>query len=134
VHVYLTYPFVLSWSMLEAMSAGCVVVGSATPPVQEVIRDGDNGLLVDFFSTEAIAAAIDRVLSHPDRMAEMRTQARRTAIERYDLRSVCLPRHVALVDAVAAGRLPPQFDLETAAARLRPPAQDTLLAERTAEA
>ncbi|MBK8209351.1 MAG: glycosyltransferase family 4 protein [Rhodospirillales bacterium] len=132
VHVYLTYPFVLSWSMLEAMSAGCVVVGSATPPVQEVIRDGDNGLLVDFFSTEAIAAAIDRVLSHPDRMAELRARARRTAIERYDLRSVCLPRHVALVDAVASGGLPPRFDAETAAARLRPPAPETALAESRA--
>jgi glycosyltransferase involved in cell wall biosynthesis len=109
VHVYLTYPFVLSWSMLEAMAAGCAVVGSATPPVQEVIRDGDNGVLVDFFSTEGIADAVDKVLSHPDRMAEMRVRARQTVIDRYDLRRFCLPRHIALVDAVAGRRLPPDL-------------------------
>jgi glycosyltransferase involved in cell wall biosynthesis len=112
VHVYLTYPFVLSWSMLEAMSAGCLVVGSSTPPVQEVISDGDNGLLVDFFSPQGIAEAIARVLSHPDRMADVRRRARQTVIDRYDLRGVCLPRHVALVDAVAAGRLPPDLEAD----------------------
>ena len=114
VHVYLTYPFVLSWSMLEAMSAGCLVIGSSTPPVQEVIRDGDNGLLVDFFSPQAIAEAIDRALSHPDRMADIRRRARQSVIEGYDLRGVCLPRHIALVDAVATGRLPPDLAAEAA--------------------
>ena len=113
-HVYLTYPFVLSWSMLEAMSAGCLVIGSATPPVEEVIRDGDNGLLVDFFSPPAIAATVDRVLSHRDRMADVRRRARETVIERYDLRGVCLPRHIALVDAVASGRPPPDAGAEIA--------------------
>jgi glycosyltransferase involved in cell wall biosynthesis len=112
VHVYLTYPFVLSWSMLEAMSAGCLVVGSSTPPVEEVISDGVNGLLVDFFSPQGIAEAIDRVLTHPDRMADVRRRARQTVIERYDLRQVCLPRHIALVDAVVAGRLPPDLEAE----------------------
>jgi glycosyltransferase involved in cell wall biosynthesis len=114
VHVYLTYPFVLSWSMLEAMSAGCLVVGSATAPVQEVIEDEHNGLLVDFFSSSGIAEAVDRVLSHPDRMADVRSRARQTVIERFDLKSFCLPRHIALVDAVATGRLPPDLDVATA--------------------
>jgi glycosyltransferase involved in cell wall biosynthesis len=112
VHVYLTYPFVLSWSMLEAMAAGCLVVGSATPPVEEVIRDGENGLLVDFFSTARLAETVDRALGHPDRMAELRQRARQTVVDRYDLRSYCLPRHVALVDAMAAGRLPPDLEAE----------------------
>ena len=61
-HVYLTYPFVLSWSMLEAMSAGCLVVGSRTPPVKEVITHGDNGLLVDFFQSGEIAATVSEAL------------------------------------------------------------------------
>lgn len=106
-HVYLTYPFVLSWSMLEAMAAECLVIGSATAPVQEVIVDGENGLLVDFFSPEAIADAIDRAIDDPDQLRPLRARARQTVIERYDLNTVCLPRHLALVDAVAEGKLPP---------------------------
>ncbi|MEC4814225.1 MAG: glycosyltransferase family 4 protein, partial [Scytonema sp. PMC 1069.18] len=78
VHIYLTRPFVLSWSMLEAMATGCLIVGSNTAPVQEVIKDGVNGLLVDFFSPEEIAARVDEVLKHRDRMKELRIQARET--------------------------------------------------------
>lgn len=97
-HVYLTYPFVLSWSMLEAMSAGCLVIGSRTPPVEEVLRDGENGLLVDFFSPPQIAAAVERVLEHPDRMQTIRAQARQDIIANYDLQTCCLPRQIALVE------------------------------------
>lgn len=90
-HVYLTYPFVLSWSCLEAMSAERVVVGSRTGPVTEVIEHGVNGLLVDFFDIGALAAQVVQVLAEPARFRALGVQARKTVMERYDLRSVCLP-------------------------------------------
>ncbi len=102
-HVYLTYPFVLSWSMLEAMAAGCLVIGSATPPVQEVLRHGENGLLVDFFSPDDIAGRVIEVLETPRRYADLRDAARGTA-KRYDFRGACLPRHLDLLDGLMAGR------------------------------
>jgi glycosyltransferase involved in cell wall biosynthesis len=101
VHVYLTYPFVLSWSLLEAMASGCLVVGSRTPPVEEAIEDGVNGLLVDFFSTEALAARIDEALTRQRELAPLREAARRTVLERYDLNRVCLPAQCRLVEALA---------------------------------
>ena len=91
VHVYLTYPFVLSWSLLEAMSAGCLIVASRTAPVEEVMRDGENGLMVDFFSPAAIAERVDYALTHQEELAPLRVHARETVVERYDLRRVCLP-------------------------------------------
>jgi glycosyltransferase involved in cell wall biosynthesis len=97
-HVYLTYPFVLSWSMLEAMSAGCLVIGSRTAPVEEVIRDGENGVLVDFFSPEAIAERVADALENRQAYARMRGNARRTIIERYDLGSICLPQQLGLLE------------------------------------
>jgi glycosyltransferase involved in cell wall biosynthesis len=96
VHVYLTRPFVLSWSMLEAMATGCLVVASATPPVQEVIEDGENGLLVDFFSPEQIADRVEEVLDDPLHMASIRNRARETVMEKYAL-SDLLPRQMELL-------------------------------------
>jgi len=105
-HVYLTYPFVLSWSMLEAMACGAVVVGSATPPVAEVIEDGRNGLLADFFDPKAVADRVEEALGAPERMEGIRAAARRTVVERYDLRSVCLPAQVRIIEDLHAGRTP----------------------------
>ena len=104
-HVYFTYPFVLSWSMLEAMSCGCAVIGSRTQPVEEVIADGENGLLVDFFSPEDLAAAVDKVLRHKDRMRDMREAARKTVVNKYDLKSICLPAQIKLIEDLCADKL-----------------------------
>ncbi|MEB3359463.1 MAG: glycosyltransferase family 4 protein [Synechococcales bacterium] len=93
VHIYLTYPFVLSWSMLEAMATGCLVIGSRTPPVQEVITDGKNGLLVDFFSPQEIADRVDEVLDRGDRLADLREKARESILRHYDLARL-LPQQI----------------------------------------
>jgi glycosyltransferase involved in cell wall biosynthesis len=104
VHVYLTYPFVLSWSMIEAMSCGCLVIGSKTLPVEEVIQHEINGLLVDFFNPEEIALAVNMVLNHPDRMHKIREKARETVINKYDLKTICLPAHIKLINDLANKR------------------------------
>jgi glycosyltransferase involved in cell wall biosynthesis len=98
VHVYLTYPFVLSWSMLEAMAAGCLIVGSRTQPVEEVIHHGGNGLLVDFFSPDQIADRVTEALEDPKSFASLRSNARQTIIDRFDLSSICLPAHLRLLN------------------------------------
>ncbi len=98
VHAYLTYPFVLSWSLLEAMSAGAFVIGSRTPPVEEVIKDGVNGRLVDFFDVPGWSAALIDALANPEKADGMRAAARRTVVEGYDLRTVCLPKLITFVE------------------------------------
>jgi glycosyltransferase involved in cell wall biosynthesis len=100
-HVYLTYPFVLSWSLLEAMSCACPIIASDTAPVREAITAGRNGLLVDFFSPQTLAETIVAVLGKEQDMAEMRQQARRDVQARYDLPSVTLPRQMALIKSLA---------------------------------
>lgn len=85
VHLYLTYPFVLSWSMLEAMSCGCLVAGSDTPPVQEVLEHGKNGLLFDFFDTDALADRVTDALARPEEFAPLRAAARKTVVDGYGI-------------------------------------------------
>lgn len=102
-HVYLTYPYVLSWSALEAMSAGCLLIGSKTAPVEEFVEHGRNGLLVDFFDHNALAQTLTEALAKPTAYDALRTQARADAVARYDLNTVALPKWLQLIDAVAAG-------------------------------
>ena len=108
VHVYLTVPFVLSWSLIEALSASCAVVASDTPPVREVVRDDENGLLVDFFDSAALADrivdALARVAAGDGALAGVRARARESAVARYAATTL-LPRRAQLLEAVAAGLL-----------------------------
>ncbi|MEB3352020.1 MAG: glycosyltransferase [Cyanobacteriota bacterium] len=106
VHVYFTVPFVLSWSMLEAMACGAVLIGSRTAPVQELIRHGDNGLLVDFFDGEGLAEMIARVLADPAAHAPLGKAARRLVERDYDLKRMCLPQQLRLVDRMLSGHPP----------------------------
>lgn len=101
-HIYLTVPFVLSWSMLEAMACGCVVIGSDTPPVREVLQHEHNGLLVDFFSPGDIAAMVDRVLDHPTREHALGLRAREDMHRHYGV-AQSLRGYRELIGSVLAG-------------------------------
>jgi glycosyltransferase involved in cell wall biosynthesis len=101
LHIYLTVPFVLSWSMMDAMSCGAVVLGSDTAPVHEMIRDGENGLLADFFDSEAMAEKALSVLRDPDAARPMGRAAERMIVERYSLEAV-LPEMVRMYEDTAA--------------------------------
>ncbi len=103
VHIYLTRPFVLSWSMIEAMACGCLVVASDTEPVREVILDGVNGFLVDFFAPQAIAERVLGVLNYPSFMAPIKSNARKTVLERYALKKV-LPKHLEIIGNLKLGK------------------------------
>jgi len=98
VHVYLTYPFVLSWSLLEAMSAGCAIVGSDTQPLREAIVNNETGKLVDFFDASALAHSVCELLNHPEERKRLGANARAFAQANYDLQTVCLPKQLAWVE------------------------------------
>jgi glycosyltransferase involved in cell wall biosynthesis len=101
VHVYLTYPFVLSWSLLEAMSAGCAIVASDTAPLQEAIRHNETGRLVDFFDVDGLTQEVCALLSDPAMRQRLGSNARAFAQAHYDLNTVCLPRQVSWVHGLA---------------------------------
>lgn len=105
-HIYLTYPFVLSWSCLESMACEVALVASRTQPLEEVVTDGENGLLADIFSPEEVAEKVTKVLTHKDGMQKMRKAARKTIEKHYALDKL-LPLHVSLVKDIAAKKFPP---------------------------
>jgi glycosyltransferase involved in cell wall biosynthesis len=98
VHVYLTYPFVLSWSVLEAMSMGCAIVASNTRPLHEAIEHNRTGRLVDFFDIPGLVEEVSALLNMPEARLRLGANAREFAVRHYDLNSVCLPRQLKWVD------------------------------------
>jgi glycosyltransferase involved in cell wall biosynthesis len=95
-HVYLTYPFVLSWSFLEAMSTGCLVIASATPPVEEVVN-AENGILVPFFDFDQLADRVVEALAYPRRFRSLRAEARATIVREFDVQKITLPKMLTLM-------------------------------------
>lgn len=100
VHIYLTYPLILSWSILDAMATGCCIVASNTKPVLEVIKDNENGLLVDFPNVEKLVERIEYALelriNNPDEMQRIKANARQTIVDNYALKDL-LPRHIEFI-------------------------------------
>ena len=96
VHVYLTRPFILSWSCLEAMSFGCALVASQTPPVEEVCEDGKNALLANFRSPQHLAMRVEELLDHPKLRAKLGKAARQTVLDRYDMRN-CIKKQIDMI-------------------------------------
>ena len=98
VHVYLTYPFVLSWSLLEAMSAGCAIVASNTKPLHEAIRHNETGRLIPFFDVTGLTNEVCALLDDSVERARLGVNARAFAQTHYDLKTVCLPRQLEWVN------------------------------------
>ena len=98
-HVYLSYPFVLSWSMLEAMSCGALVIASDTAPVKEIITDQSNGLLVPFKNHEMLASMLNEAVSSRERFRQLRIKARKTIISKYKL-DLCIQRQIEIINSV----------------------------------
>lgn len=101
-HVYYTYPFVLSWSLVEAMACECVILGSDTAPVRDAITDGETGVLNDFFDVEALTEAMIRACEQPEAFAAMRPKARETALRMFDRKTVGVPAWMDLIDEMLA--------------------------------
>lgn len=120
VHVYLTYPFVLSWSLFETMSVEGAIVASDTAPVREAIDHDVTGRLVDFFDPDALIDQVCDLLDDPAARARMGREARAHIVENYDLRRICLPRQLQWVQDLAhdTGQVQAQSPLEFGAVNL----------------
>jgi glycosyltransferase involved in cell wall biosynthesis len=103
VHVYLSYPFVLSWSLMEAMSCGAAVVAGDTAPLREVVTHDATGRLVEFFDRDALVAEICALLEDDGARRRLGRAARELIRARYDLQTICLPRQVEWVGGLAGG-------------------------------
>ena len=97
VHTYLTYPFVLSWSVLEALALECIVVASDTPPVREVIKNSENGFLVSFFDPNALADKVIEILAAPDQFSSVKKRARASVIKHYCFKRKSLRQFMKLI-------------------------------------
>jgi glycosyltransferase involved in cell wall biosynthesis len=97
-HVYYTYPFVMSWSLLEAMATECLVLASDTPPVRDAITNGEDGILNDFFDVEALSDAMIAACKFPAKFKKLRKQARKTVLERWDRETIHQPAWLKLVE------------------------------------
>lgn len=99
-HIYLTMPFVVSWSLLESMAMEATIVASDVAPVREVMTHGETGLLTDFFDHEGLAEQVAAVLENPGAYAGLGPAARARVIANYDFRTVCLPEHLRQINAL----------------------------------
>ncbi|MDD3435827.1 MAG: glycosyltransferase [Candidatus Gastranaerophilales bacterium] len=98
-HVYLTYPYILSWSILNAMSAECCVIASNTAPVLEIMEDNYNGLFVDFFNVDELVDKIEYALDNQKELQSIRKNARQTVLDKYSLEKL-LPQHIEYINDV----------------------------------
>ena len=99
-HVYYTYPFILSWSVVEAMACECLILGSDTGPVRDAVSSGVNGVLNDFFDVDALSSAMAEACERPEAFVDMRRAARRTAMAMFDRETVGVPAWMSLIEEI----------------------------------
>ena len=105
VHIYWTIPFIVSWSLFESLSTGCCVVASNTDPVQEAITSGSNGILVDFFDIDGMAARVDELIKDSEHRHFLKKAARQRVIEsKYDLKT-CLSKQLNVINEITGESL-----------------------------